>query len=563
VAGSSQEVSVRSTMMDVPLTVTRIMQYGTSVYGDREVVTYTPGGLRRQSYAETGVRAARLANALRSLGVDGDQRVATLMWNNSEHLEAYLAIPSMGAVLHTLNLRLDPEIIGYIATHAGDDVVIVDPSLAPLLAQVLPHAAAIRHVIVTGAIGETDSSALAALAGPGRQVHSYEDLLAAQPAAFDWPDVDERSAAAMCYTSGTTGHPKGVVYSHRSMHLHSMAVNTGSVFAMSERDRVLPVVPMYHANAWGLPYAAVMAGASLIMPGRYLQPEPLVTLIEAERPTVAGAVPTIWNALLQHVRANGGDLSSLRIVPCGGSAVPHALMEAYEKELGVTILQAWGMTETSPLGSVAYPPVGATGEDAWRYRDTAGRLICEVDARLVGPDGSVLPHDGQAVGEVEVRGPWTTGAYYKDDDPYKFRDGWLRTGDVGTIDRLGYVVLTDRVKDVIKSGGEWISSMELENAIMANPDVLEAAVIGVADERWGERPLATVVLASGATTTAAELREFLGARVPRWQLPERWCFITEVPKTSVGKFSKTKLRMQYGNGEFEVITLDPVPPKQG
>src|SRR6266568_383654 len=291
-------------MMDVPLTVTRIMQYGTSVYGDREVVTYAPGGLRRQSYAETGVRAARLANALRSL-------------------------------------RLDPEIIGYIATHAGDDVVIVDPSLAPLLAQVLPHAAAIRHVIVTGAIGETDSSALAALAGPGRQVHSYEDLLAAQPAAFDWPDVDERSAAAMCYTSGTTGHPKGVVYSHRSMHLHSMAVNTGSVFAMSERDRVLPVVPMYHANAWGLPYAAVMAGASLIMPGRYLQPEPLVTLIEAERPTVAGAVPTIWNALLQHVRANGGDLSSLRIVPCGGSAVPHALMEAYEKELGVTILQAW------------------------------------------------------------------------------------------------------------------------------------------------------------------------------------------------------------------------------
>jgi len=540
-------------MMDVPLTVTRIMQYGTSAYGDREVVTYTPAGQRRQTYAETGARAARLANALGSLGVDGDQRVATLMWNNSEHLEAYLAIPSMGAVLHTLNLRLDPETIGYIATHAGDDVVIVDSSLAPLLAQVLPHAAAIRHVVVTGAPGETDSSALAALAGPGRQVHSYEDLLAAQPAAFDWPDVDERSAAAMCYTSGTTGHPKGVVYSHRSMHLHSMAVNTGSVFAMSERDRVLPVVPMYHANAWGLPYAAVMAGASLIMPDRYLQPEPLVELIEAERPTVAGAVPTIWNALLQHVRANGGDLSSLRIVPCGGSAVPHALMEAYEKELGVTILQAWGMTETSPLGSVAYPPADAADEDAWRYRDTAGRLICEVEARLVGPDGTVLPHDGQAVGEVEVRGPWVTGAYYKDDDPDKFRDGWLRTGDVGTIDRLGYVVLTDRAKDVIKSGGEWISSMELENSIMAHADVLEAAVIGVADERWGERPLATVVLAPGATTTAAELREFLGGRVPRWQLPERWCFITEVPKTSVGKFAKTKIRDSYARGDYEVI----------
>jgi fatty-acyl-CoA synthase len=540
-------------MMDVPLTVTRIMQYGCTVYGGREVVTYTPDGIRRQTYAETGVRAARLANALRSLGIDGDQRVATLMWNNAEHLEAYLAIPSMGAVLHTLNLRLDPEVIGYIATHAGDDIVVVNPSQVPLLAQVLPHAATIRHVIVTGSEGETERSALASLAGPGREVHSYESLLAAQSGSFDWPDVEERSAAAMCYTSGTTGHPKGVVYSHRSMHLHSMAVNTGSVFGMSERDRVLPVVPMFHANAWGLPYAAVMAGASLIMPDRFLQPEPLVQLIEAERPTVAGAVPTIWNALLQHVRANGGDLSSLRMVPCGGSAVPHALMEAYEKELGVHILQAWGMTETSPLGSVAHAPVGATGDDAWHYRDTQGRLICEVEARLVGDNGTVLPNDGEAVGEVEVRGPWITGAYYKDDDPGKFRDGWLRTGDVGTIDRLGYVVLTDRAKDVIKSGGEWISSMELENAIMAHPAVLEAAVIGVADDRWGERPLATVVLAPGATATAAELRAFLAERVPRWQLPERWSFVSEVPKTSVGKFAKTRIRDSYARGDYEVI----------
>jgi len=542
-------------MMDVPLTITRIMQYGSTVYGDREVVTYAADGLRRQTYAETGARAAKLANALRSLGVDGDQRVATLMWNNAEHLEAYLAIPAMGAVLHTLNLRLDPETIGYIATHAGDEAVIVDSSLVPLLAQVLSHASTIRHVVVTGSSGDTDPTALASLAGPGREVHSYEDLLGAHAASFNWPDVDERSAAAMCYTSGTTGRPKGVVYSHRSMHLHSMAVNTGSVFAMSERDRVLPVVPMFHANAWGLPYAAVMAGANLIMPDRYLQPEPLVKLIEAERPTVAGAVPTIWNALLQHVRANGGDLSSLRIVPCGGSAVPHALMEAYEKELGVTILQAWGMTETSPLGSVAHPPVGATGDDAWHYRDTQGRLICEVEARLVGDAGTVLPHDGEAVGEVEVRGPWITGAYYKDDDPEKFRDGWLRTGDVGTIDPLGYVVLTDRAKDVIKSGGEWISSMELENAIMAHPDVVEAAVIGVADERWGERPLATVVLSPGAETTAAELREFLAGQVARWQLPERWSFIDEVPKTSVGKFAKTKMRDSYARGDYEIIEV--------
>ena len=544
---------MQSTMMDVPLTVTAIMRYGTSAYADREVVTCTGAGTRRQSYGVTGTRAARLANALRHLGIDGDQRVATLMWNNAEHLEAYLAIPSMGAVLHTLNLRLDPQVIGYIATHAGDDVVIVDPSLVPLLAEVLPHAPGIRHVLVTREGDATDSRDIVELLGGGRQVHSYEELLAAQPDSFDWPDLDERSAAAMCYTSGTTGNPKGVVYSHRSAYLHSMGACLGNTFALSEQDKVLPVVPMFHANAWGLPYAAVMAGADLIMPDRFLQPEPLVRLIEAERPTLAGAVPTIWNMLLAHVRAHGGDLSSLRLVPCGGSAVPHALQEAYQKELGVRIVQAWGMTETSPLGSVAHPPAGTPEDESWRYRDTAGRLMCAVEARLVGPDGTVLPHDGEAVGEIEARGPWVTGSYYKDDDPAKFHDGWLRTGDVGTIDRLGFVTLTDRAKDVIKSGGEWISSMELENALMAHPAVAEAAVIGVPDEKWGERPLATVVVKPGASVTAAELRHFLAGKVPRWQLPERWSFITEVPKTSVGKFAKTRIREAYAKGDYEVI----------
>jgi fatty-acyl-CoA synthase len=544
---------VQSTMMDIPLTVTSLMRYGTSAYADREVVTCTSSGTRRQSYGVTGARAARLASALRSLGVDADQRVATLMWNNAEHLEAYLAIPSMGAVLHTLNLRLDPQVIGYIATHAEDDVVIVDATLVPLLAQVLPHAPTIRHVLVTRSESGTSSPAEPELTGNGRQVHSYEDLLAAQPDSFPWPDLDERSAAAMCYTSGTTGHPKGVVYSHRSAYLHSMGVCLGNVFALSEQDRVLPVVPMFHANAWGLPYAAVMAGADLIMPDRFLQPEPMVRLIESERPTVAGAVPTIWNVLLAHVRTHGGDLSSLRLVPCGGSAVPHALQEAYEKELGVRIVQAWGMTETSPLGSVAHPPAGTPEEESWRYRDTAGRLMCAVEARLVGPDGTVLPHDGEAVGEIEARGPWVTGSYYKDDDPAKFHDGWLRTGDVGTIDRLGFVTLTDRAKDVIKSGGEWISSMELENTLMAHPDVAEAAVIGVPDEKWGERPLATVVLAPGASATAAELRAFLDGKVPHWQLPERWSFIDEVPKTSVGKFAKTRMREAYAKGDYQVV----------
>jgi fatty-acyl-CoA synthase len=544
---------VLSTMMDVPLTITALMRYGTSVFGDSEVVTCTGDGTRRQSYAVTGARAARLANALRALGVDGDQRVGTLLWNNAEHLEAYLAVPSMGAVLHTLNLRLDPGQLSYITNHAADQVIITEPTLVPLLAAVLPSLETVRHILVTGPASGAGAADAGALAGPGHEVHFYEDLLAAEPDTFSWPEPDERSAAAMCYTSGTTGLPKGVVYSHRSTYLHSMGVCMGNVFGVSDADRVLPVVPMFHANAWGLAYASVLAGADLIMPDRFLQPEPLVRLIEAERPTVAGAVPTIWNGLLQYVRANGGDLSSLRLVPCGGSAVPHALMEAFQKELGVTILQAWGMTETSPLGSVARPPRQANEEEAWPYRDTQGRLFCTVEGRLVGEGGVVLPHDGVAVGEVEVRGPWVTGSYYKDDDPAKFRDGWLRTGDVGTIDRLGFVTLTDRAKDVIKSGGEWISSMELENLLMAHPDVMEAAVIGVPDEKWDERPLAAVVLSPGATVTADELRSFLAGQVPHWQLPERWSFIDEVPKTSVGKFAKTRMRDAYARGDYKVI----------
>ena len=326
---------MRSTMMDVPLTVAAIMRYGSTVYGEREVVTANEDGTRRRrSYAEVGRRAARLANALRKLGVDGDQRVATLMWNNAEHLEAYFTIPSMGAVLHTLNLRLDPGQLTYIAGHAGDEVIIVDGTLVPLLAKVLPGIPGVRHVIVTALPAPGGPPDTSVLEGEGHQVHLYEDLLAAEPETFDWPEIDERSAAAMCYTSGTTGNPKGVVYSHRSAYLHSMGACMGNAFALSERDRVLPVVPMFHANAWGLPYAAVMAGADLIMPDRFLQAEPLVRLVEAERPTIAGAVPTIWNDVLRYVREHGGDLSSLRLVPCGGSAVPHTLQAAYESEIG-------------------------------------------------------------------------------------------------------------------------------------------------------------------------------------------------------------------------------------
>ncbi len=543
---------MRSTMMDVPLTITSVMRYGTSIFGDREVVTFTGEGTRRRTYAETGRRAARLANALRRLGVDADQRVGTFMWNNAEHLEAYLAIPSMGAVLHTLNIRLAPAEVGYIATHAGDYAVIVDASLVPRFAEILPQAKTVKHVIVAGApLAETPG----ADQFTGVSVHDYEELLAAETDTFDWPEIEERSAAAMCYTSGTTGHPKGIVYSHRSSYLHSMAACEGNGFGLTEHDRVLPVVPMFHANAWGLIYASLMSGATLILPDQYLQPAPLVKLINAEHVTVAGGVPTIWAGVLTYIRAEGGDLNSLRLVVAGGSAVPHSLQYRFQEELGVRILQAWGMTETSPLASVANPPAGVSEEEGWSYRDSQGRLMAGVEARLAGDEGALLPSDGESVGEIEVRGPWITGSYYKDDDPAKFHDGWLRTGDVGTIDENGFIRLSDRAKDVIKSGGEWISSMELENVLMAHPDVAEAAVIGVSDEKWGERPLAAVVLHSGADVTADKLRAFMAEQVPRWQLPERWCFVDEVPKTSVGKFSKRTMRDAYQNGDYKVVEV--------
>jgi len=544
---------MRSTMQDQPLSVATLLKYGTTVHAGSEVVTWTGEGARRRSYADVGRRAGRLAHALRMLGVAGDQRVATFMWNNAEHLEVYLAVPAMGAVLHTLNVRLFPEQITYIANHAEDEVVIVDGTLAPLLARVLPEMKTVKHVLMT------DPGDPSLLAASHAEVHSYDELLATQPEEFDWMIGDERDAAAMCYTSGTTGHPKGVAYSHRSIWLHSMQVCMSESFALTQRDRVLAIVPMFHAMAWGLPYASLMTGADLLMPDRFLQADPLAAFIAAERPTIAGAVPTIWSALLGELEKNPADVSSMHEVVVGGSACPPALMKAYEERHGIKVIHAWGMTETSPLGSVARPPAGVGEDTAWARRTSQGRLAASVEARLIGPGGDVLPHDGRSVGELEVRGPWITGSYYRDDDPEKFHDGWLRTGDVGTITPDGFLTLTDRAKDVIKSGGEWISSVELENALMAHPAVAEAAVVGVPDEKWDERPLATVVLRSGQETGFVELREFLAEKVARWQLPERWARIDEVPKTSVGKFDKKALRQRYAEGELDVITLDAPP----
>ena len=536
-----------STMQSFPLTITAILRHASSVHGARKVTTATGIGYRDCSYAELGRQAAQLANALRRVGVTGDQRVATFMWNNAEHLTAYMAVPAMGAVLHTLNIRLFPEQIVYVANEAEDQVVLVDLSLAKLLAPILADLDTVHTVI---AVGEGD---LAALGESGKTVLRYGDVIADESTEFDWPDIDENCAAAMCYTSGTTGNPKGVVYSHRSSYLHTTATCSSNGIGVGSSDCVLPIVPMFHANAWGLPYAALMAGADLVLPDCHLDAKSLVDMIEKLRPTVAGAVPTIWNDVMHYLDNNPGhDVSSLRIVPCGGSAVPVSLMRTFEDKHGVQIRQLWGMTETSPMATMAWPPPGTPADQHWTFRASQGQPVCGVEARIVDDDGQVLPNDNQAVGEVEVRGPWITSSYYRGHDESKFDSGWLRTGDVGRIDERGFITLTDRAKDVIKSGGEWISSVELENCLIAHPDVVEAAVVGVPDERWQERPLAVVVAKEGSAIKAGDLRNFLADKVVRWWLPERWTFVDEIPRTSVGKYDKKTIRSRYADGVYQV-----------
>ncbi len=536
-------------MMDYPLTVDRILEHAYRMYPTRRISTKMPDGhMHRYTYANLYSRVKRLANALGQLGVAQGDRVGTFAWNNYQHMELYFAIPCSGAVCHTLNIRLFPEQLAYIINHAEDKVIFADGTLVPMLERIADEIPAVETFVIFNA-------------QPGQEIKlpnvvAYEDLIAAADEDYTWPVKDELTAMGLCYTSGTTGNPKGVLYSHRSLFLHTMGENQATALGLTPSDIVLPVVPQFHAMAWGLPYAAAMAGAELVMPGPHLNGPALAELIESEKVTIPAGVPTIWTALYQELRTNPRNLSHVRSLVVGGSAMPRGLIAAYERELGISVLHAWGMTELSPLGTVALLQTQhstLSEDDRLDIKATQGYPIAGVELRIVNDMGEELPWDGTTMGEVQVRGAWVTNGYYKvERTPDQFTaDGWFRTGDVATVSSDGYLQLTDRTKDLVKSGGEWISSVALENALMAHPDVHEAAVIAVPDERWSERPLACVVLVPDADTiTEADLLEYLAPEFERFWLPDHIVFLSEIPKTSVGKFDKKVLRARHAAGEL-------------
>ena len=528
---------------DHPLTLQRVLRRMRTYHARSRFITVSQSAGPTQTTFESIVsRVDRLCQALKQLGVEPGDRVATLAWNSREHLELYLAVPCMGAIIHTLNPRLFSEQLAYVIDHAEDRVIFVDDSLVPILAPLLARLKSVRACVV---IGDGEASSL-------EGANRYEDLLTAQePREFDYPLISDTSAASLCYTTGTTGNPKGVLYSHRSLVMHSMAVCMPDVTGIHNADRVLQIAPMFHVNGWGLPYAATMVGADLIMLGHSTQPELIAQVVAQQQVTFTAAIPTVCAELLRYADTERPDLSSLRMIWCGGAPVPSFLIEGFEKRHRVQVIQGWGMTETSPLALVARPPSGIKGDDQWRYRSAAGRPHPLIDVRIVGDDRTELPWDGKSIGELQVRGPWVASAYFRDKGAdEKFDGGWLKTGDVATIDGEGYVRIVDRVKDLIKSGGEWISSVELEGQLMTHPDVLEAAVIGRPDARWDERPLACIVLKSTSSDTGADLARYLSGRVAKWWIPEQFAFVDSIPKTSVGKFDKKLLRALLKEGKL-------------
>ncbi len=536
-------------MMDYPLTVDRILEHGNRLYPYKQIKTKSPdGAMHVYTYHDLYRRVKRLCNVLEWLGVQPGDRVGTFAWNNFQHLELYFAAPGSGAVVHTLNIRLFPGQLAYIINHAEDKVIFVDATLLPLVEKLAGEIKGVEHFVL---FNEPSLGAAARLPG---EVHSYEQLMAAADESYSWRIEDENQAMGLCYTSGTTGHPKGALYSHRSMYLHTIGSCQAAAIGLTENDVTMPVVPQFHAMAWGLPYAAINVGSELVMPGPHMQPAALAELIEEERVTVAAGVPTIWNGLYHDLRNNPRNISCIRALVVGGSAMPRSLIEAYERELGVNVVHAWGMTEMSPLGTVSKLLTRhqrLPQDQQWDLKARQGYPISGVEMRLVNEAGEELPWDGKTMGELQVRGPWVARDYFKlDGSSDSFTDdGWFRTGDVVTITRDGFMTITDRTKDLVRSGGEWISSVELENLLMAHPGVLEAAVIALPHERWNERPLAVVVPTDAEDPPpASELQAFLEPQIAKWWMPDDFVLIEELPKTGTGKFDKKVLRQQFAAG---------------
>ncbi len=530
-------------MMDYQLTLQGILERARRLYPKREIASKFGPTMHRYTYADFYDRCGRLAAALEQLGVKPGDRVGTLAWNTYRHLELYFGVPCMGAVVHTLNLRLPPDQLAYIINHAEDKVICVDQTLVPLLERLAEHLKTVQHIIVMG------SDPLPPNKLPN--VLSYEQLLAAESGSYTWPALDENSAAAMCYTSGTTGNPKGVVYSHRALYLHTMAAALTDGLGVSEKDVVMPVVPMFHAMAWGVPFASVMLGCRQVFPGAHLQPRDLAELIQNEKITMTAGVPTLWLGLLNLLDSETFDVSSLRVMPVGGAAAPQAMIEAYQEKYGIKIVHAWGMTETSPLGTVCLLKshmLDLPKAEQYQIRAKQGIPVPGVEIRGIDENGKEIAWDGRTLGELQVRGPWVVKSYYNDPRSNDaFMDGWFRTGDVVTIDSEGYMQIMDRTKDLVKSGGEWISTVDLESAIMGHPKVLEASVIAVPHEKWQERPLAVVVLKTGTDPAPVkqEIYDMLAKSFSKWQMPDAIEFVPEIPKTSVGKFDKKVIRQQY------------------
>ncbi len=542
---------MKTTMMDMPLSIQMIFAHGRRLHANARVASFDGEGFQVSRFADVAARAEALAAGLAALGVSRGERVATYCWNRQEHLEAYLAVPCMGSVLHTLNIRLLPEQVARIMAHAGDRVLIVDRTLIPQLAPVLDQVPTLEHIVIVGGVpGDLPEQPATVVA--------YEDLLVSSVDRYEWPQHDERDAAVVCYTTGTTGDPKGIVYSHRSVFLHTLGTLGRDTFGIGQDDRVLLLPSMFHANAWGLPYSAWFSGADLLLPREHLKPADLRRMIDLERPSITALVPTLMNDLLREDESEPLDLSCFRAIVSGGSAVSPGLIRRVKDRWGVPMLQGWGMTETSPMCCLSIPPRDAAPEEQFEWRAKSGRPVPGMQVRIVDEHGMPCPEDGRHVGELQLRGPWVTGGYHGGASPESFTgDGWLRTGDVGTIDAQGYVQITDRSKDVIKSGGEWVSSVDLENQLSQHPAVDEVAVIGIPDPRWEERPLALVVPRSGRTIDPAELQAFLDGRVARFWIPEYWSVTADLPKTSVNKIDKRALRSEFQAGRIEVATCRP------